>query len=132
SIATTLTADAKGSIHAASSNGLVSMFMPDSAPGLTSAPRLLALANAAGGLLTGRIAPGELISIYGFNLGPAIPVSSRFDDAGFLPTSLAGAQLFIGGIAAPVLSVSDTRIDVVSPVELVSSTVTTLSLMLND
>jgi uncharacterized protein (TIGR03437 family) len=132
SIATALALDAKGAIHAAGSTGLVTTFMPGSAPGLTPAPRLFAVANAAGGLPAGRIAPGELISIYGLNLGPEVPVSAQFDDAGFLPTSLAGAQVFINGIAAPMLYVSGTRIDVVSPVELVSSTVTSLSLTLND
>jgi uncharacterized protein (TIGR03437 family) len=131
SVATALIADAKGAIHAAGAAGLVSTFMPGSAPGQTPDPRLFGLVNAAGGLLAGRIAPGELISIYGFNLGPDVPVSSQFDDAGLLPTSLAAAELFINGIAAPMLYVSGTRIDVVSPVELVSSTVTSLRLTLN-
>jgi uncharacterized protein (TIGR03437 family) len=128
SIATALTVDAAEAIHAAGSTGLITTFTPS----LTFAPRLFGVANSAGGPLAGRIAPGELISIYGLNLGPAVPVSSQFDDAGFLPTSLAGVQVFINGTAAPVLSVSGTRIDAVALVELVSPTVTTMSLTLND
>ena len=131
SVATALALDARGAIHAAGSTGVVTAFLPGSAPGLTPAPRLFGVANAAGGPPAGRIVPGELISIYGLNLGPEVSVSAQFDDAGFLPTSLAGAQVFIDGIAAPVLSVSGTRIDVVSPVELASSTVSSLQLTLN-
>jgi uncharacterized protein (TIGR03437 family) len=79
---------------------------------------MFGIANAAGGVLAGRTAPGELISVYGLHLGPASPVSATFDAGGFLPTTLGGMQVTINGTAAPLLYVSATQINTVAPVEL--------------
>jgi uncharacterized protein (TIGR03437 family) len=112
-----LAVDPTGILHYAGATGLLSAVTSGSAPSQSSRPSIFGLANAAGGLLAGRFAPGELISIYGLNLGPTAPISATFDSAGFLPTTL-GIQVMIGGIAAPLLYVSDTQINAVTPVEL--------------
>jgi len=104
-----LALDALGVVHQGGTTGLVTAFTPSS-----SAPRLFGLENAAGSPLGGRIAPGELISIYGVHLGATTPVSSQFDAAGFLPTSLAGIQVSVNGALAPLLYVSDTQINAVT------------------
>jgi uncharacterized protein (TIGR03437 family) len=113
-VAAALAIDSKSVVHAAGPTGLVSTITPELFP----APRLFGLANAAGGNLAGRVAPGELISIYGLNLGAATPVSASFNSAGFLPTTLGGLQVNIDGILAPMLYVSDTQINAVAPFEL--------------
>jgi uncharacterized protein (TIGR03437 family) len=74
--------------------------------------------NSAGGVLSGRLAPGELISIYGLHLGPVAPVTATFDAAGFLPTTLGGVQVTINGVLAPLLYVSAAQINAVAPLEL--------------
>lgn len=85
-----------GIIHAAGVNGLVSAI----APGHSAAPRIFGLGNSAyASALSGRIAPGELISIYGPHLG------------------VTGTQVTIGGMPAPVLYVSDSQINVIVPFE---------------
>jgi uncharacterized protein (TIGR03437 family) len=117
-VAQALAVDSTGTVHVGGATGLISAFSPGSAPGQTSAPWMLGIANAAGGILAGRIAPAELISIYGLHLGPAAPVSATFNAAGFLPTTLAGIQVTINGIPAPLLYVSTTQINAVAPVEL--------------
>jgi uncharacterized protein (TIGR03437 family) len=117
-VAAVLAVDAGGTVHVGGATGLISAFSPGSAPGQTSAPWMLGIANAGGGILAGRLAPGELISIYGLHLGPAAPVSATFNAAGFLPTTLAGIQVTINGIPAPLLYVSTTQINAVAPVEL--------------
>ena len=117
-VAAALTVDAGGQVHAAGYNGLISLSTPGSVPGQGSSPRLFGIASAAGGVMAGRIAPGELISLYGLHLGPATPVPASFNSASFLPTSLAGVQVMIGGILAPLLYVSDTQINAVAPLEL--------------
>jgi uncharacterized protein (TIGR03437 family) len=76
------------------------------------------MSNAAGGILAGRVAAGEVISIYGTNLGPGAGVTSSFNSAGFLPASLAAVQVTINGTPAPLLYVSSTQINAVAPVEL--------------
>jgi len=122
-----LATDAAGVVHAAGGTGLVSTFTPRQ----SSASRLFGVANAAGGELAGRVAPGELISIYGLHLGPSTPVSATFNTAGFLPTELAGVQVSIRGIPAPLLYVSGTQINAVVPLELLNVASTSLRVTLN-
>jgi uncharacterized protein (TIGR03437 family) len=105
-------------IHAAGATGLVSTVTP----GATSNLRVFGLANAATGDLAGRIAPGELISIYGLHFGPATPVFGTFNSSGFLPTTLGGLQVTIGGFPAPLLYVSGTQINAIVPFELAMAT----------
>ena len=117
-VAQALAVDAGDAVHVGGSTGLISAFSPGSAPGKTSAPWMFGIANAAGGVLSGRLVPGELISIYGLHLGPAAPVSATFDAAGFLPTTLGGVHLTINGTPAPLLYVSEAQINAVAPVVL--------------
>src|ERR1039457_6301221 len=74
--------------------------------------------------MAGRVTPGEVISLYGLHIGPSTPVSSMFNSAGFLPTTLGGIQVTIGGTPVPLLYVSDTQINAVAPVELTPNTTT--------
>ncbi len=102
--------DAAGTVHLAGTIGILSTFTPGIAP----VPRVFGIANAAYGPLSGRIVPGELISIYGPHIGPATPASSF----GPAPKSLGGVQVTIGGLPAPLLYVSDSQIDAIVPFEL--------------
>jgi uncharacterized protein (TIGR03437 family) len=117
-VAQALAVDPGGTIHAGGATGLISAFSSGSAPGQTTASWMFGIANAAGGTLSGRLAPAELISLYGLHIGPAAPASGAFDTAGFLPTTLAGVQVTINGTAAPMLYVSDAQINLVAPLEL--------------
>jgi uncharacterized protein (TIGR03437 family) len=103
--------DANGVVHFAGITGIVSRLDP--AQG--ESRHILGIANAAWGNVAGRIAPGELISIFGPGLGPTAPASFTFDAGGLAPKSLAGVEVSIGGIAAPVLYASATQINAVVP-----------------
>ena len=61
----------------------------------------------------GVIAPGEMVSITGAFLGPYPPVSASAD--GTLPTELGGVRVFFSGIPAPLLRVTDSRIEAIVP-----------------
>jgi uncharacterized protein (TIGR03437 family) len=113
-VAQSISLDSSGVLHAAGATGIVSTFTPSQ----TNSLRIYGIGNAAGGELAGRIASGELISIYGLHLGPATPVSAAFDETGFLPTTLSGVQVTIGGVPVPLLYVSDTQINAVTPMQL--------------
>jgi uncharacterized protein (TIGR03437 family) len=130
-VATALAVDAGGTVHVGGATGLISAFSPGSAPGQTSTPWIFGIANAAGGVVLGRLAPGELISIYGMHLGPAAPVSAEFDAAGFLPTTLGGVQVTINGTPAPLLYVSATQINAVAPLELTAGSAAELQIAQN-
>ena len=126
SVAAALAIDVAGAIHAAGVAGMVSSFTADSVPGQTAAANILGVENAAGGLLAGRVVPGELISIFGLNLGPVSPVTAAVNSAGFLPTLLGGVQITINGWVAPLLYVSSTQINAVAPIELADGAMGTL------
>ena len=103
--------DAAGQVHFAGTTGIVSALVPGSA----TVPHIGGIANAAGGPVEGRLAPGELISLYGAALGPLTPASFEFDAAGLAPKKLGGVEVSIGGLAAPLLYVSATQINAVVP-----------------
>ncbi len=129
--AAALAVDAGGTVHAGGATGLISAFPEESAPGQTTAPWLYGISNSAGGVLAGRVAPGELISLYGLHFGSATPELAAFDGAGFLPTILGGVTVKIDGTVAPLLYVSDTQINAIAPVELTAGSAATLNLALN-
>jgi uncharacterized protein (TIGR03437 family) len=93
-----LALDPSGLLHVAGPTGLVSTIAPQQTP----TPHIFGIANAAAGPATGRLAPGEVIAIYGPHIGP--------------PTHFtADVQVSIGGINAPVLFASDSQINAVVP-----------------
>ena len=63
-------------------------------------------------------APGELIGIFGSGLGPQTGVSGQAGSNGLIATQLAGTQVLIEGVPAPVLYTSDGRVDTVIPFSL--------------
>jgi len=113
-VAAGIAVDANGGVYTAGATGLVSA----NAPLSVTSTQVYGIANAAGGTLAGRVAAGEVISIYGANLGPAASLSGAFDSTGYLPDTLGGVKVSIGGIPAPLLYVSATQINAIAPVEL--------------
>ena len=65
---------------------------------------------------SGSVSPGELISVYGANLGPATPVSAT--GSGNLPTALGGTTVSFDGVAVPLFYVSSSEVSVETPVTL--------------
>jgi uncharacterized protein (TIGR03437 family) len=114
SAAQSVAVDSSGLLHAAGSAGIVSAIAPLSKP----APRIFGIANAAYGTVSGQMARGELISIYGPHIGPPSPVSYTTTSAGVVPSSLGGVQVMMGSDALPLLYVSDSQINAVAPFSL--------------
>ncbi len=102
--------DLNGVIHVGGPIGLVSTITPMQPMGT----RTLSLVNAGSGQFSGTIAPGEIISLYGTGLGPAIPVAASPQN-GFFPTSLGGVQVLVDGQPIPLLYVSGSQINAEIP-----------------
>jgi uncharacterized protein (TIGR03437 family) len=81
--------DSVGLIHAAGDAGLLTIVDRASAPS-----GLGGVANAAGTTIAGRVAPGELISLYGWNLG---------------------SEVYLDELPAPLLYKSATQINAIAP-----------------
>jgi uncharacterized protein (TIGR03437 family) len=111
--------DQSGVVHFAGSLGLISTLTPTQPLG----PRVLSIVNAASGQLTGTVAPGEIISIYGLGLGPTTPVTATPAN-GLFPTSLGGVQVLVFGTPIPLLYVSASQINAEMPLGIASGGLT--------
>ena len=81
-----------------------------------AAPVLRAITNGAS-FAPGPIAPGEIVTLFGSNLGPSTLAAAQLDASGNVATADAGTQVFFDGIAAPVLYTVDTQVAVIVPYE---------------
>ncbi|MGA7239238.1 MAG: proprotein convertase P-domain-containing protein [Bryobacteraceae bacterium] len=93
---------------------------------ITSSQTILNNASGAG---EGSIAPGELISIFGLNLGPSTGVSAP---AGPWPTTLGGTTVSINGTPAPLNYSSSFEVQVQTPFDLTTGSLATLQLSFNN
>jgi len=83
-----------------------------------SAPLVtLSAVVSAASFATGSISPGEIVSLFGTNIGPATPVSLTLDSNGRVSTSLGGVQVLMNGTPAPLTYVSSTQVNAVVPYE---------------
>src|SRR6202011_369413 len=70
--------------------------------------------NAAN-LLPGPVAPGEIITITGSGLGPAVGAGPNLIASGSVDTQVAGTRLLFDGIPAPLLFVRADQINAIVP-----------------
>ncbi len=73
-----------------------------------------AVVNAAS-WVAGPVAPGEIITLGGTNIGPATPAGLRLTPAGLVDTTLAETRVLFDGIPAPLIYVSRNQINCVVP-----------------
>ncbi len=85
---------------------------------VASGPSLLAIANAAGGPLTGQVAPDEIVSLFGIGIGPQTALTGQ-PQPYLYPSSLGGYQVLFNGVAAPLLYAGPTQINAVAPYEII-------------
>jgi len=76
---------------------------------------------------TGSIAPGELVSIFGQNLGPETPQGLQVAN-GKVTASLAGVTVLFNGIPAPMVMAYATQVNVIVPFEAQNGPTVTMQL----
>jgi uncharacterized protein (TIGR03437 family) len=70
---------------------------------------------SAASMLAGPVAPGQIITIFGNNIGPSTAQSFAFDDDGRVPTQLGGIQVLFDGIPGRILFASSKQVNVIVP-----------------
>jgi uncharacterized protein (TIGR03437 family) len=65
--------------------------------------------------LSGPVAPGEVIVIWGSGLGPTPLVQYQADANGLVPGSLGGTSVYVNGVLAPVVYASANQVAAVVP-----------------
>jgi uncharacterized protein (TIGR03437 family) len=96
-----------------------------------TAPQLVSISNAASGGF-GVIAPGELITIKGTNLGPAVPATFTIGSGGTLSNTLSGVQVMFDTSAGTPIYVSPTQINVIVPYEIAGRASTNVTVLYNN
>ncbi|HLK20336.1 MAG TPA: IPT/TIG domain-containing protein [Bryobacteraceae bacterium] len=76
---------------------------------------VLGIVNAAS-FASGPVSPGDIVTIFGNNLGPSNPASLTVTN-GFVDTSLGGVSVTIDGKNAPMLYVSPNQLSIQVPYE---------------
>jgi uncharacterized protein (TIGR03437 family) len=111
---------ANGKVYVPSmSNQLVVYGLAGSSSGTTVT--ITGVVNAAS-YANAPLAPGEVVAIFGQNLGPKNLTFGSFDNNGFLSTEIAGTQITFNGVPAPLLYTSAGQVAAVVPFEVASST----------
>lgn len=105
-----LTLDRAGNVYVAdSANDAIRAVQPANA-----APAITAIVNGAGAQ-PGAISPGEVVVIYGTDLGPTQLVPAQLDSSGLVSRQLAGTTVTFGGIPAPLVYASYSQVSAVAP-----------------
>jgi uncharacterized protein (TIGR03437 family) len=96
----------------------VSVTVTQAAAAPAPLPTIKGVTNAAS-YTAGAVSPGELVTIFGTNIGPAAAASATTDPAtGKLTTTIGGVQVLFNGIAAPMIYASSTQVSAVVPYEM--------------
>jgi trimeric autotransporter adhesin len=80
------------------------------------APTIGQVVNAAN-YYAGSVSPGEIVTLFGTNLGPTTPVGLALDANGNVATTVGGVKVFFSGFEAPIAFASAGQLNVVVPYE---------------
>ncbi len=80
-----------------------------------TAPAVFAMTNSAIPQATAGVGPGELVTLYGVGLGPAVGITGEPDSNGLYPTQLAGVSVKVNAVPAPLLYVGPDQINFQMP-----------------
>jgi uncharacterized protein (TIGR03437 family) len=98
---------ANGKVYVPTASNQVTVY------GLLPAPGVTAVANSAS-FTSSAIAPGELITIFGNSIGPAVPLGAVLESSR-VATSLRGLTVGFDGVLAPLLYAATGQINAVVP-----------------
>lgn len=93
-------------------------------------PAITGVTNAAS-FAPGAIAPGELVTIFGSNLGPTQLISGTYDSAGRLATSVSNVQVQFDGISAPIIHTVAGQVTTIVPFGVFGRTTTRVQVLNN-
>jgi uncharacterized protein (TIGR03437 family) len=85
------------------------------APQPTATPVNLACIGNSATLIGAPLAPGEIVSLIGSGIGPIVPGLAQLGSNDRFPTSISNTQVTFDGVAAPLLYVSSSQINAVTP-----------------
>ncbi len=121
-VASTLAAGTyTGDVQVASGTGAVQTVKVTLLVSATGTPVLLEVESAAS-FQTGAVSPGEIVTLFGDNIGPATPSTgtSFTPTNGTVSTTLAGVSVTFNGVAAPLIFVAPGQVNLIVPYQVAS------------
>ena len=88
---------------------------------INSPGSISAVVNGAS-FLSGPVAPGTIISLFGSEIGPAAGVGLQLNSSGQMGTLLGGSRVLFDGVPAPLISVQARQVNAVVPYEVAGKT----------
>jgi endo-1,4-beta-xylanase len=79
----------------------------------------------------GAVAPGEIVTVFGANYGPANLVASQLDASNKFPTTLGGAQVMFDGVPAPLVYAKAGQVSAIVPFEVAGKPQTVIQYQYN-
>ncbi len=104
-----------GAVYLLGISGLIERIFPDQSDPLKVLPRMLGIANAAGPDVSPRVAPGELMSLYGPSIGSQTAATAEIGSDGLVTTSLGGVEVHFNGTPGRMLYSGPLQINVAAP-----------------
>jgi len=99
-----------------SATATVNLTLPPQAPApVITKEGVVNAASLRGSLLDGGMAPGQMITIYGTNLGPATVVTSQLDARGFVASRLGGTRVLFDGTPGAMIATSAGQVSAIVP-----------------
>jgi trimeric autotransporter adhesin len=95
--------------------------------GPATPPFLGSIVNAAS-QIPASVAPGEILTVYGFGVGPSDTAGFTLNASGGVATSLNGAQVLFDGTPAPMIYGSAYQANVIVPYEVANKATTAIAL----
>ena len=95
-------------------NGVVVYGILPTGTGGQPQPAIGGVTNSAS-YASAAVSPGELVTIFGSNIGPANPAGMQFDSSGNVTTMTGATQVLFDGVAAPIFYASTGQVNAVVP-----------------
>jgi uncharacterized protein (TIGR03437 family) len=89
-------------------------------------PVVTSVVNGAS-FLSGSVAPGEIVTIFGTAIGPQNAATLQLDQSGKVATTLVGTQVFFDENPAPLIYSSTGQVSAIVPYEIAGQTTTSVS-----
>ena len=93
-------------------------------------PTVTAIVNGAD-FLAGSVSPGEIVTIFGTNIGPSTPQGLQLTSAGLVATTLGTTSVTFNGVPAPLIYVSANQVNAIVPYQVAGLSSATVVVMNN-
>ena len=114
---------ANGRVYVPTFSGAVVVYgLLASSPAGGGSQAMIAAVESAASYASDSVSPGEIVTLFGLNLGPAAPAGLQLDSSGNVAISLASTQVLFDGTPAPMIYAGPNQVSAVVPFTLTNPT----------